>query len=476
MKSNIKFTTQIFIFTLALLAAYGQAHPWTSRTNGMMARAVAEQAPVRALAVAGDLDPAFGLGGKVVTDFGFGRDDQALALTIQRDGQIVVVGRSSIPNNGTDFSIARYNPDGTPDTSFGSGGKVTTDFFGGNDRATGVIVRPDGKIVVAGDAFNTNTGNVDFALALYNADGSPDTNFDIDGRLTTDLSLNDIVNALVLQPDGKIILAGSVLDNQFSKDFALVRYNADGTLDTGFGVSGKVITDFAHNSDEISALVLDTNGLILAAGFAGNTSTSRDFAVVRYHTDGSLDSTFGVGGKATTDFTNSTDEARGLALQPDGRIVVAGSAFNGTTLADFALARFNPDGTLDLGFGRGGKVRTDFSRNLDAPEAVVILDDGHIIVAGRSFKSGTGSDFALAGYAANGTLDTNFGTGGKLTTDFFGQTDQAFDMVLDSTGNAVVAGSATAVNANPDFAIARYLMPVLTPIIEQSSTVSTKER
>jgi uncharacterized delta-60 repeat protein len=473
MNNKMRFTIQIFILSLALLTIYAQAQVWAGNTDEIMASATDRQAFV----AGGTLDPVFGLGGKVITDFGFDREDQVLALTIQSDGRIVCVGRSSIPGKGTDFSLARYNSDGTLDSSFGTGGRVTTDFFGGNDRATGVSVRPDGRIVAAGDAFNTSTGNVDFALALYNSDGSLDTNFNGNGWLTTDLSLNDIVNVLILQPDGKMILAGSVLDSKLSKDFALVRYNTDGSLDSSFGVGGKVITDFSHNSDEISASVLDPDGFILAAGFAGNNSTGRDFAVARYNIDGSLDSTFGVGGKTTTDFINNTDEAKGLALQPDGRIILAGSAFNGTTLADFALARFNSDGTLDLNFGRGGKVRTDFSRNLDVAETVVVLADGHIIVAGRAFNSGTSSDFALAGYEANGTLDANFGTGGKLTTDFFGRSDQAFDMALDSAGNAVVGGAVIGRDASSDFAVARYLITVpLTPVFEQPSTVSTNGR
>src|SRR5262245_18230172 len=119
------------------------------------------------ISLAPALDPTFGTNGTVTTDFGFGRDDQALAVAIQPDARIVVAGRASIPNNGTDFALARYNCDGSLDPKFGTQGIVTTDFFGGNDRATGVAVQPDGKIIAGGGAFNTNTGNTDLALARY---------------------------------------------------------------------------------------------------------------------------------------------------------------------------------------------------------------------------------------------------------------------------------------------------------------------
>src|SRR5262249_41451569 len=204
-----------------------------------------------------------------------------------------------------------------------------------------------------------------------------------------DLSISDLGNALVLQPDGKIILAGSSLDSRFTKDFCMVRYNADGSIDSSFGAGGEVTTDFFHNSDEISSVVLLSDGSILTAGFAASNSTSRDFAIALYNRDGSLNTTFGIGGKATVDFFGKTDEARSVAVQPDGRIVVAGSAFNGTTLADFGLARFNADGTLDTGFGGAGKVTSDFFRNLDEAQSVVVLSDGSIIAAGRAFITGS---------------------------------------------------------------------------------------
>jgi uncharacterized delta-60 repeat protein len=445
MKIKMRIMTGTLVIVLSLLTALGNAKSQADRpTNGP--------------ATGPGLDPAFGLAGKVITDFGFDRDANALALAIQNDGRIVVAGRASIPLNGFDFALARYNSDGSPDLGFGIGGRVTTDFFGGNDRATAVVVQTDGKIIVGGDAFNTLTGNTDFAIAKYNPNGSPDTSFDGDGKLTTDLSVSDVANALILQPDGKIVLAGSVVDSKLSKDFALLRYNSDGTPDAGFGVNGKVLTDFAGSSDEITAATIKPDGSIIAAGFAGMGSTSRDFAIAQYDRGGNLDTTFGIGGKATIDFFGSSDEARAVALQPDGQIVLAGSAFNGATLSDFALARFNADGTLDSNFAGKGKLTVNFFNNLDAAEAVVVLPDGRIVAAGRAFKNGADSDFALVSLKANGKPDASFGGSGKLTTDFNGGIDQALDIVVDAKGSIVVAGSAAGANFSADFAIARYLL------------------
>ncbi|HKA17046.1 MAG TPA: hypothetical protein VKN18_01910 [Blastocatellia bacterium] len=445
MKIKMRIMPGTLVIVLSLLTALGNAQPQADRS-------------ISGPATATGLDPAFGLAGKVITDFGFDRDAQALAIAIQSDGRIVAAGRASIPLNGFDFALARYNSDGSPDLGFGIGGRVTTDFFGGNDRATAVVVQSDGKIIVGGDAFNTLTGNTDFAIARYNSDGSPDASFDGDGKLTTDLSVSDVANALILQPDGKIVLAGSVVDSKLSKDFALLRYNSDGTPDAGFGAKGVVLTDFANNSDDIAAAILKADGSIIAVGFAAMGTTGKDFAIAQYDRGGSHDSTFGVGGKATIDFFGSTDEARAVTLQPDGRIVVAGSAFNGSTLADFALVRFNADGTIDSNFGSKGRVTVNFFDNLDAAEAVIVLSDGRIVAAGRAFRSGTDSDFALASFKPNGKPDASFGGSGKLTTDFDGGVDQALDIAIDLKGRLVVAGSAVGANFSADFAIARYLL------------------
>src|SRR6266536_426685 len=329
--------------------------------------------PGAAVAAPGDLDPSFGSSGKVTTDFG--GSDAASAVAIQTDGRIVAAGRSG----SGDFALARYNVDGSLDPTFGSSGMVMTD-FGGSDAASAVAIQPDGRIVTAG-----RSGSGDFALARYNADGSLDPSFGSGGKVTTDFGGFDLALGVALQSDAKIVAAGQ---GGSSFDFALARYNADGSLDTSFGSGGIVTTDFGFGSGFGGALAIQSDGKIVAAGRAGS-----DFVVARYNGDCSPDASFGSGGIVTTDFGGLLfDAAFAVALQSNGKIVVAGSALG--TSADFALARYTTDGNLDASFGSGGKVTTDFG-GFDVASGVALQADGKIIAAGQG---GSGSDFALARY------------------------------------------------------------------------------
>ena len=233
--------------------------------------------------------------------------------------------------------LGRGRRPGDLDPTFGSGGKVTTDFGGGSDVAIGVALQPDGKIVAAGTTSTPGVGGFsDFALARYNSDGSLDATFGSGGKVTTDFGGG--AEAVALQPDGKIVAAGSASPGAtIFSDFALARYNPDGSLDATFGSGGKVTTEFTGNFDQANAVALQPNGKIVAAGTA-NTGTTLEFALVRYKKHGGLDPSFGSGGKVTTDFTGSNDVACGVALQPDRKIVAVGHA--GTANSDFALARY----------------------------------------------------------------------------------------------------------------------------------------
>jgi uncharacterized delta-60 repeat protein len=247
-----------------------------------------------------------------------------------------VVGRS-----GQDFAIARYTFKGDPDTTFGTQGKVLTD-FGGDDRAEAVALQSDGQIVVAGRS------DGDFALARYTTTGALDPTFDGDGRVTTDFSGGqDGALAVAIQPNSEIVVAGTT-DQAGSSDFALARYLPDGSLDAssdpleaGFGVDGRVTTDFGGTDPELaSGIVVQPNGRIVVVG-----SALGDFALVRYAFDGSLDTTFGSSGTLTTDF-GGTDVGEAVLLQANGAIVAAGTTGAGD---DFALARYEGDTTLQGG-------------------------------------------------------------------------------------------------------------------------------
>ena len=393
----------------------------------------------------GGLDPTFGTGGTVTTDFGDLAFAFASAVALQPDGKIVVVGGAGNPGTFS-FALARYLPDGGIDLTFGSGGKVTTDF--GADPLSGasaLAMQSDGKIVLAGRTGDVSVSN--FALARYRPDGGLDFTFGANGKVTTDFGADDSASAVAVQPDGRIVVAGStgIFPGIFPSggyDFALARYTPDGTLDPTFGSGGRITTDFG-GSDVAQALALQADGKIVAAG-----SNNAAFALARYIANGSLDPTFGTGGKVTTDF----GAASAVAIQPDGKIVASGGS-------PFALARYEPTGNLDLGFGVGGRVTTDFSDFFEG-RAMALQLDGKIVVAGGArnpFSSGQ-DNFALARYNSNGSPDLTFRGEGKVTTDFGAASASASAVAVQPDGKIVVAGERSSVFGvqTTAFALARY--------------------
>ena len=417
---------------------------------------VASLLVVPARAAPGDLDPSFGTGGKVTTDFGPG-SNSAMAVAIQTDARIVVAGGSG----SGDFALARYNTNGSLDTSFGTGGKVTTD-FGVFDAASALAIQADGRIVAAG---GTSPGGFccQFALARYNADGSLDTSFNGSGKVTTIFGGDTRAFAVAVQRDGKIIAAGGTM-SPFAADFALVRYNPDGSLDTSFGIGGKVTTDFG-GFDSATGVAIQADGKIVVVGEGGPSS---DFVLARYNPDGSLDAGFGNGGRVTTDF-GGFDAASGVAMQEDGKIVAAG---RGGFFIVFALARYNADGSLDTSFAGSGKVTTQFfGQNIESAKGLAIQKNGKIVVVGTAFSDFDPS-FAVARYNGDGSLDTSFSGDGKVTTDFGDPADvgrlcppgrkdcsedNAAAVAIQPDGRIVAVGGAGACIPPCKFALARYL-------------------
>ena len=228
---------------------------------------------------------------------------------------------------------------------------------------------------------------------------------------------------------------------------------ADGDLDTTFDTDGKVTTAIGTSDDNGTAVAIQSDGKIVAAGLSLN-GTSYDFALARYNTNGTLDTTFDTDGKVVTPFGSSIDIAYSVAIQADGKIVAAGSYNNGTD-NDFALARYNTNGSLDTTFDTDGKVVTSFGSGYDVAHSVAIQSDGKIVAAG-GYDNGTDWDFALARYNTNGSLDTTFDTDGKVVTPFGSGDDEAYGVAIQSNGKIVVAGDGQ-VDAKHRFAVARYL-------------------
>jgi len=353
----------------------------------------------------GTLDTTFGRGGKVRTDFP-GLAAVPSSVVIQADGKIVVAGGAfPLFTFAGNFEVVRYNPNGSLDRSFGNGGIVTTTFPEGS-YASDVALAPDGKIIAAGTVFVDfipgESSNTDFALARYNPDGTADTTFGNGGQVSTDfLGLEDDAFSVLIQPDGKIVAVGSANNPATYYDFAAVRYLSNGTIDTTFGVAGKVSTDFGdQNFDRARSAVLQPNGSIVAAGFAiSQNGGVQNFAVARYTSSGILDTTFSGDGKTQIDFGDCCQSANKVLLQSDGKIVTVGYANTEDSDSDFLLARLNPRGSLDASFGVGGKVRTSFGDLNGGANGAALQSDGKIVAVGfQATFSNQWSNFALARY------------------------------------------------------------------------------
>ncbi len=355
--------------------------------------------------------------------------------------------------------------DGDPDPAFGSAGQVLTDFANSTDIAYAVALQADGKIVVAGTTYQNNDfSGEDFAIARYNANGTLDATFGVNGKVTTDFSgLAAVASAVVVQPDGKLLVAGGAFPLfTFAGDFKLARYNPNGSLDTTFGSGGIVTTRFAGQGSYAFSLALQADGKIIAAGtafidFSSDDSSNTDFALARYNADGSPDTTFGSAGQVTTNFDGFNDDAFSVLVLPDGRIVAVGSAKNPANYYDFALARYLPNGTIDTTFGSAGKVRTDFGdHNFDQARAAVLQQDGKIVAAGFAIsQSGGAWNFAVARYGSNGALDTAFSGDGKTQIDFGSCCQSANRVLLQDDGKIIVVGYPNSESTDSDFLLAR---------------------
>jgi uncharacterized delta-60 repeat protein len=391
------------------------------------------------------LDPTFGDGGRVSTPVGGSGHGEA--VVIQPGGGIVTAGWRTTPA-GNDFALTRHDPSGQLDPTFGTDGIATTDLGGDDDEAFDAALTPDGGIVAVGRTDAAGVQKADFGIVRYRPDGTTDPGFGTGGIVTTDvLGAGDQANAVAVQPDGKIVVAGFATRAGIDGDFALVRYNADGSLDASFGANGVVTTDLGTSGDDARAIVIQPDGRIVVAGTA-----DEDVALARYLPDGTLDSSFGHGGSTITDF-GSEDVAGGVALTPAGEIVIAGFTLGAGINRDFLVARYDADGGLDTTFGDHGSVKTDIGGGDDFAENLAVDAQGRIVLVGRATSS-TILDMALVRYHPDGTLDTGFDGDGILTADFHGRGEFGQDVTLDANGRIVAAGY-TANGSDIEFALMR---------------------
>lgn len=393
-----------------------------------------------------ELDVAFGTDGLVSTDFGAGgMGDYVKSITIDSQDRLVAAGYCW---NGSDmdFALARYKSDGTLDADFGINGLVSTDFRSSSDYGYAVEIDNQGRILVAGYCWTGS--DYDSALARYKSDGTLDGTFGSDGLVITDFgSTNNRGYALAIDNQDRPVVAGQCYDGEA---FGLARYKPDGTLDGAFGNSGLVSTDFGPGDDYVNSITIDSQDRLVVTG---SCNDGEAFALARYKSDGILDGTFGSDGLVSTNLGSGKDVGYSIAIDGSGRLVVAGYCDNGEDL-DFALARYTESGEFDPTFGTGGLVSTDFGLGGEIGHSIAIDSSGRHLVAGRCVN-GNNQDFALARYMGSGDLDMSFGSGGLIRTDFWSGQNVGFSIAIDSSGRLVVAGFCES-DTDRDFALARY--------------------
>lgn len=399
-------------------------------------------------------DFAWGGPGSVSTQLGPMKDN-AYSVVLQPDGKIIAVG-ASFNGRDTDLVVSRYRPNGSLDITFGESGVAMFDSKLGDDKAYAVSLQDDGKIVVAGSVYNGK--NQTFAVLRFLSDGTLDPNFGRSGITTTDFGKGDSAGyAIAVQPDGKIVAAGYA-SNGSDLDFALIRLEANGLFDFGFGRNGRVMTGLGdadnRGGDEHGyAVLLQPDGKIIVSGYSQVDNTSV-IATLRYLPTGQIDRTFGVEGTTVTSVGHGLDKAYTAYLMKDGNILVAGSTQLPDDTVRFLIIRYLPNGIQDKNFGENGVVTTLFGKGKDSIYAMDMQPDGKIVVAG-SYYDGTDTNVGLARYLPSGELDPSFAEGGKAYGHIDWKYSTAYGLALQPDGKIVIGGVSSPGKAY-HVAIARY--------------------
>ncbi|MFL5799340.1 MAG: hypothetical protein ACJ77A_15585 [Actinomycetota bacterium] len=426
-----------------------------------------------ALAAPGDIDSSFGSGGRVRTDFA-GFFDIANDALVQGNGRVVAVGQAATGTTfgSNDFAIARYTAGGDPDPAFSGDGRQRTDFSGMGDTAEAVAQQDDGKLVAAGSSETAAGGR--FALARYTTNGHLDTTFSGDGKVRTAFPGFDSTSAadVAVQGDGRIVAVGNAIfvpqapgpggtrgGPGVVSDVAVARYKPNGSLDPAFGGGdGLVTTDFGGAFDLGSAVTFLPSGAILVAGLSQTPALEQRLIAVRYLSNGTRDGSFSGDGKVVVDMVAGESESvAGLAVRPDGRIVIGGTAHNavtGSSGADLAVLRLKANGGVDATFGGGdGKAFADFGGSED-PDTMLRQDDGKLVFVATRPPPQTQTQaiwvFRLTGA---GAPDTGFGAGGRAKVEFSDSVG-GFGGALDQSGRIVAVGR-VGIGSDGDFAATR---------------------
>jgi len=408
------------------------------------------------------LDQTFGTAGMTQTDINTGYDN-AFCTTIQPDGKILV-GGTTISGSASAIAVARYNTNGTLDASFGTNGIAVTTLLN-RSWANAIAVQPDGKIVVAGATGGTGS-ETDLCIVRYTSAGVPDPSFDTDGIIILNINPNEEAYDLAIQPDGKILVSGTTNPGP-GFDFLLLRRNSDGSPDTSFGTTGMVGRDLGGNYEYGESMCLQSDGKIVITG--STYVTERLVALLRFNTDGSPDLTFSWFG-ATILASSVNSGAYSLAMQ--GEKFIVGGRMSGSGNYDFAVFRFLSTGGIDNTFGTEGKIVFDHGGVDNLISSVIVQPDGKIIACGTFYDFGQESSGYITRLNAEGDIDLTFNNTGSVITSITGNSYEVMDAALQSDEKLVTAGVASA-GGNSQFVVARYLNEgfVSTGEIQSATTI-----
>lgn len=385
------------------------------------------------------LDPAFGIGGMVVTSFGQ-RCEIAYNMVLQPDGKIIVLGNFD-PEPGvydSDLMLARFNSDGTVDSTFGTNGLTLVD-VNGDEHAFDAVVQADGSIVVAGASYNVP--GQDKLVMRFTSNGVLDPSFGNGGVVLIDDSFQfEHLRGVALQTDERIVVVGGGFDGDYPTMY-MARLNTDGSLDSTFSGDGKLEFQLAEVNCFAMDVALQSDGRIVCAGPGQVIGSSFDPGVARCLPDGTLDSTFSDDGKVTIPWCIFFDDVRAVAIQQDGKILIAGADSVSSQASTIAVSRFFADGTLDSAFGQNGTVMAQTGIGSDTRcNAMAVDPDGNILLAGTFRSSATEFKSYLCRLDDNGTFDPAFGVGGEFIHSTPGMREQIWGMALQPDGAIVLAG------------------------------------
>jgi uncharacterized delta-60 repeat protein/uncharacterized repeat protein (TIGR01451 family) len=424
----------------------------------MLLHAPGSIVPGRVLADPGDPVGVWSVDGVVETDFA-GGNDSAFAITATRFGNIIAAGSATIPGKGTDFALACYDENGNLDPAFGEGGKATVDFFGANDGARGVVVQPDQKMVLSG--FATNGSERQFAIARFNADGSLDTTFDQDGKVVLDLGSTSEAFKVALQEGGKIVAVGDSRPRT-SLDFTIVRLNQDGSPDNSFGNNGVVRVDFGFADRAIDLAIDEEN--IFVCGFVVKSQTDSDMGIARLNiTNGGLNNAFDGDGKFTADYSGGRDGAQSIkirgAIPPlvdRSYLLVGGFATPQSSAApDNWVFALSYGAHIESLYNQGREI-TDYNNGIDQIFRLIDQPDGDIVGIGWA-GDGANFDLGITKWDRNGQLDSSWGLQGKYTFDTAsGGNNVSFDGMLYEDTIITAGTGLNPATRNDDFILTRH--------------------